>query len=414
MDNNSPWEALDVDDSDLPSLLRPCKRRLPQTTVNSPPILTPSSSPCPSPTQALASSHSQHPNSSPPPTFRLIPGPAGAIQAAMLRKAHEHRDLPPDESPVPTQEYIRRAVEDAEEDDDFRHNPWLSAVDFLIADGWMDGLIPSTPLNAVMECLNMGKVGKVVAVIKSCTPNGFGDFMVTLKDPTGTMGASIHGKILTESSFAKDISVGSVLILQKVSVFSPTRSAHYLNITLTNIVKVFSKDADPQIRQNYPPPTVKYASPATEYAEKAMLLEKSISREPRRTEGIMNEMMRQNVSGRINNRKEKGTPTSGKGNQYVALGKENLLGRQGTVKEAVRLDENQSALDKNYKWPTGGSIECTTSVEANMVENTSGKEAEGIEKQREPLILRASLPEWTDEQLNELFDRDCEDGGSLF
>lgn len=148
-----------------------------------------------------------------------------------------------------------------------------------------------------------------------------------------------------------------------------------------------------------------------------MLLEKSISREPRRTEGIMNEMMRQNGNGRniqINNQKEKGTPISGKGNQYIALGKENLLGRQSTAKEAVRFDENQSASDKNYKRPTGGSIECTTSVEANMVENTSGKEAEGIEKQREPLILRASLPEWTDEQLNELYYMDCEDGGSLF
>lgn len=53
----------------------------------------------------------------------------------MLRKAHKNRDLAPDEAPVPTQEYIRRAVEDAEEDDDFKHNPWLSAVDFLIADG---------------------------------------------------------------------------------------------------------------------------------------------------------------------------------------------------------------------------------------------------------------------------------------
>lgn len=37
-----------------------------------------------------------------------------------------------------------------------------------------------------------------------------------LQDPTGTIGASIHRKALSEGEFGKNISVGAVLVLQKV------------------------------------------------------------------------------------------------------------------------------------------------------------------------------------------------------
>lgn len=37
-----------------------------------------------------------------------------------------------------------------------------------------------------------------------------------LQDPTGTIGASIHRKALSEGDFGKSISVGAVLVLQKV------------------------------------------------------------------------------------------------------------------------------------------------------------------------------------------------------
>lgn len=41
---------------------------------------------------------------------------------------------------------------------------------------------------------------------------------IEIQDPTGTVGASIHHKVFTESVFAKDITVGSVLLLQKVNL----------------------------------------------------------------------------------------------------------------------------------------------------------------------------------------------------
>lgn len=36
------------------------------------------------------------------------------------------------------------------------------------------------------------------------------------QDPTGTIDASIHHRVISEGNFWKDLSVGAVLILQKV------------------------------------------------------------------------------------------------------------------------------------------------------------------------------------------------------
>ncbi|KAG8488112.1 hypothetical protein CXB51_018180 [Gossypium anomalum] len=264
MEADHPWETLDIDDCDLPSLLRPCNHK----PLKSPP-----------PFSLISQSLSPTSNSSLPSSPNLIPGPAGAVQAAMLRKIHYNNNSSCiGEDPLPTQEYIRRAVVDpaAAADDDFSRHPWLFALEFICREaafkkveskwqnlrenaaitslvmvfrfyGWfsfMKGLVDNggtvgTPLSWIKTEPKLGnrKVAQVVAIIKSCTPNGLGDLMVTLKDPTGTIDASIHGKVLIEGCFAKDITVGTVLILQKVSVFSPMCSARYLNITLNNVIK---------------------------------------------------------------------------------------------------------------------------------------------------------------------------------
>ncbi|XP_057429325.1 uncharacterized protein LOC130722576 [Lotus japonicus] len=160
----------------------------------------------------------------------LIPGPAGAVQAAMI-----HRRSTDDKPNISTQQFVRQVLQDGHDTDpDFQSNALLSALQ-------LNG--SATPLGAITH--HHERVDHVIGVIKSCNPNGFGDATVTLKDPTGTVGASIHHKVFTESVFAKDITVGSVLLLQKVAVFSPRKSNCYLNITLSNVVKVFSKDSAP-------------------------------------------------------------------------------------------------------------------------------------------------------------------------
>ncbi|GKB75388.1 hypothetical protein Tco_0942283 [Tanacetum coccineum] len=130
-------------------------------------------------------------------------------------------------------------IEDVGEDDDFTRALWLSAIDYVNVDG---GIVTGC-FGDVKKCLKNGKLEKVVAVIKFCTPNALGDLTVTLKDLSGTISDTIHYKVLTEERFTKVITIGAALILDNVFVFSPKQSTyHYLNITKKNMVTVFHKD----------------------------------------------------------------------------------------------------------------------------------------------------------------------------
>uniref|UniRef100_J3MJU8 Homologous recombination OB-fold protein OB-fold domain-containing protein n=1 Tax=Oryza brachyantha TaxID=4533 RepID=J3MJU8_ORYBR len=81
----------------------------------------------------------------------------------------------------------------------------------------------------------------VVGMVTSCMPNRLGDLFLSLKDPSGTIGASVHQKV-----FAKEdgmvVSVGSVIVLKKVAVFRPSHKACYLNITEENLEMLVPKD----------------------------------------------------------------------------------------------------------------------------------------------------------------------------
>ncbi|GJY24303.1 zf-CCHC domain-containing protein [Tanacetum coccineum] len=158
---NDPWElSLDIDDSDL--------------------CLTP----------VLRSSSSTHvePSPSTQNTVRIIPGPAGI-----------------------------KVVEDVGEDEDFKSGAWVSATDYVNANGGT-----------------------------SCSPNVIGDLTVAMKDLSGTIPGIIYHKVISEGGYRKDITMGAALILANVLVFSPKSSMHYLNITMRNMVKVFRKDTVPE------------------------------------------------------------------------------------------------------------------------------------------------------------------------
>ncbi|GJW20305.1 transposase, MuDR, MULE transposase domain protein [Tanacetum coccineum] len=106
---------------------------------------------------------------------------------------------------------MRKINEEASEDDHFTRGPWLSAVQYLAA----EGSIATGCFGDMKTFIKNGKLEKVVAVIKS---------------------------FLNDEVYGKAISVGAILIFHNVLVFSPKSSGHYLNITLKNIVKVFHKD----------------------------------------------------------------------------------------------------------------------------------------------------------------------------
>ncbi|GKF35160.1 zf-CCHC domain-containing protein [Tanacetum coccineum] len=210
---NYPWEfSLDIDDSDLPST----------------PILRPSSS-----TRV-------EPSSSTPNPVRIIPGPACIVQQAKLLKENVFI-LDSDGALMSTQEYIQKVVEDVGEDDDFKSGSWVSATNYVNANG---GTITGY-LGDIKNFMKNGKLDQVVAIVKSCSLNVLGDLTVTMKDLSGTIPETVHHKVIGECGNGNDITVRAALILANVLVFSLKSSIHYLNITKRNVVKVFSKDTVP-------------------------------------------------------------------------------------------------------------------------------------------------------------------------
>nr|GEY34006.1 hypothetical protein [Tanacetum cinerariifolium] len=330
--NTDQWEeSLDIDDSDLrpTPVLRPCnnhhKRR--HTTQ----------------TQTLISSQNSNSDNSAEKPVRIIPGPAGIIQAAKLRKIADIREGD-EECVMATQDYIRKVVEDPEEDEDFKRGPW------------------------------------VVAVIKSATPNALGDMTVTLKDPKGTISGTIHHKVLTEAEFGKGICAGSALILHNVSVFSPKPSAHYLNITKRNLVKVFYKDGGSSQKQTLIVDTAPGSGRGTQMSGCAFSLERG-------AEGFSDAIRRNtdnnNQSMHIDDEQENVNPVSSIGQQCSKASNE------GT---------NQNILTDEEMLTIADAIENSENVT---------RPTDGI-KNGQPTVS-ASLPLWTDEQLDELLDADFDD-----
>ncbi|GKA30363.1 hypothetical protein Tco_0716668 [Tanacetum coccineum] len=137
--------TLDIDDSDhrLTPVVRPS---------NNPHIVLEITTT----TQTLFSSQNNQVDNFVVKPIRIIPGPAGIVQTAKLRKLVDTREGR-EESVMSTQEYIRKVIEDVD----------------------------------VKEFLKNGKLEKVVEVFKSCTLNALGDLTVTLKDLSGILSGTI-------------------------------------------------------------------------------------------------------------------------------------------------------------------------------------------------------------------------------
>nr|GEV89674.1 hypothetical protein [Tanacetum cinerariifolium] len=218
-------QALDIDNFDI--RLTPVVH--PSNTPHIVPEITTT-------TQTLFSSQNNQVDNCVVNPIRIIQGPTGIVQTTKLRKLVDTQEGG-EESVMSTQEYIRKVIKDVGEDDDFIRASWLSVIDYVNVDG---GIVTGC-FGDVKKFLKNGKLEKVVAVIKSCTPNALGDLTITLKDLSGTISGTIHYKVLTR--FAKAVTVGTALILHNVSVFSPKQlTHHYLNITKKNMVKIFHKD----------------------------------------------------------------------------------------------------------------------------------------------------------------------------
>ncbi|GKB24099.1 nucleolar protein 56-like protein [Tanacetum coccineum] len=124
------------------------------------------------------------------------------IQAAKLLKQKDIL-LGLDGVVMSTQEYMKEVVEDVGEDEDFKSGSWVSATDYVNANG---GTV-SGCLGDIKNLLKNGKLDQVVVIVKSWSPNVIGDLTVTMKDLSGTIPGTIHHKVIGEGDYGKDNTV---------------------------------------------------------------------------------------------------------------------------------------------------------------------------------------------------------------
>ncbi|GKD50506.1 hypothetical protein Tco_1279482, partial [Tanacetum coccineum] len=152
------------------------------------PILLPSSS------TRVETSPSTYP-------VRIILGPAGVVQAGKLIKQRDIL-LGLDGTVMSIQVYMKKVVEDMGEDKDFKSGPWVSATDYVNANG---GTVNEC-LGDVKNFLKNGKLDQIVAIVKSCSPNMIGDLIVTMKDlsdcPTSML--PLHSAHETDGDIFRD------------------------------------------------------------------------------------------------------------------------------------------------------------------------------------------------------------------
>ncbi|XP_028786961.1 uncharacterized protein LOC114751777 [Neltuma alba] len=417
-----PWEALDIDDSDLSSFLRPCKRHHLDSSSKASHTIAANASQQRlifqrnphSPPETLPASHchSLLPQAKAPALpNRLIPGPAGVVQAAMQRRALGHQSLLEDAADsIPTQEFIRRVVQYGDDNDhDFNTNAWHCALGWLRREGKVDrnSVVFGTPLSSIKKQINIERVGQVIAVIKSCTPNGLGDFMVTLKDPSGTIGASVHRKVFTEGEFGNNVKAGSVLVLQKVAVFCPTPSVCYLNITLRNIVKIFSESSEPE-SEIYP--SLRRVAPSIGGNERLSMADYTLSLPQERTEEIStNRSLHLGFKDMEVSDKQKGddkTPESVGAKQDSGRNHSEHVNIAERVKALSSCELEIETEDNSNPCQLGGDssacIAQNNGSSAYLVDTSESHGPETGSTRQMDTNREILIPQWTEEQLDEL------------
>ncbi|XP_072927669.1 uncharacterized protein hrob [Hemitrygon akajei] len=181
-----------------------------------------------------------------PRAKRRFPGPAG-----ILPQQHYGKNL--DEvlisvPQIPTHGAVPKLCpqEDLSSqhsiEDDFGRGPWAAMKEELRLDeGDTNCFLRNYSIvmvlrKAALKQLPKGKVPNMAVLVKSLTRTNT-DASAVFKDPSGEMQGTIHRQLLIDQP--NDLKVGTVLLLKQVGVFSPSLRNHYLNITPSNVIKVY-------------------------------------------------------------------------------------------------------------------------------------------------------------------------------
>uniref|UniRef100_A0A8C3RGM7 Homologous recombination factor with OB-fold n=1 Tax=Cyanoderma ruficeps TaxID=181631 RepID=A0A8C3RGM7_9PASS len=182
---------------------------------------------------------------------RRFPGPAGILPQQHSGKLLEEILVSAPQSPAhgavakPRAQALPSSPLPTEED--FGKGPWLAMKREL----GLDERDPSCFLHtysvvmvlrkAALKQLPKNKVPSMAVMIKTLTRSSAGAGAV-FRDPTGEMQGTVHRLLLEQRQ--SELRAGSVLLLRQVGVFSPSHRNHYLNVTPTNLLRIFPPEPE--------------------------------------------------------------------------------------------------------------------------------------------------------------------------
>ncbi|XP_063107750.1 homologous recombination OB-fold protein isoform X2 [Cavia porcellus] len=182
---------------------------------------------------------------------RRFPGPAG-----LLPQQHDQKDLEeimvstpqtPAHGAVakPRTEAVVTSTQTPVEED-FGRGPWLAMKAALgLDDGDPTCFLRTCSVAVVLQKAALrqlpgNKVPAMAVMVQSLMRSSV-DASVVLRDPTGAMQGTVHRALL--EARGGELKPGAVLLLRQVGVFSPSLRSHYLNVTPSNLVHIYSPDS---------------------------------------------------------------------------------------------------------------------------------------------------------------------------
>ncbi|XP_066398902.1 uncharacterized protein [Miscanthus floridulus] len=305
------------------------------------------------------------------PSHRIPEPAAAAVQDTVLPRSTTR-------SPLSSGRGDARAT-----DADFLRPPWLCALKFLGKDRAWERL----GIRAIMDDEDLLRAPVVAGVVTSCKPNGLGDLFLILKDPTDSIGASVHKKVLLEENNGHDISIGCAVVFSKVAIFRPSRKLCYLNVTKGKVIKVFSKDCAAPAKQVISSSTTE-RSQGGDYTSNIMM--KIFGREDMMPSN--NEMTVTEVS-----HEHHATPDSSNSASTWDIYGGFSVGSNQEGKLLVGDTHKHTSSSSTDEHPQQNlSIPNTTGCFSSPKENVNTSSGSLVKRKR-------AVSEWTEEQLSELF-----------
>ncbi|XP_053556035.1 homologous recombination OB-fold protein [Bombina bombina] len=195
----------------------------------------------------------------PPPKERKFPGPAGLLPHQGNSKGLEEILVSTPSTPTHgacARLSTKEGISNQQSVDEYIRGPWAK----LKADFGVDERDPACFLcsysvvmvlrKAALKQLPKNKVPQMAVALKSLT-RANGDASAVFRDPTGDIQGTVHHLLLEERE--SDLKIGSLLLLKQVGVFSPSHRNHYLNVTPSNLVKIYHPEDAEETDENVVP-----------------------------------------------------------------------------------------------------------------------------------------------------------------